>query len=96
MNNKIKKFFTSKKILIILVLLCGLLIGSSFFTDRLVKPLRSAVSNVVVPLQKGMNSIGIGVVDHQEKKKNIEQQQQAFGSYDFKNTNQEDGEVDEE
>lgn len=71
MNNKIKKFFTSKKILIILVLLCGLLIGSSFFTDRLVKPLRSAVSTVVVPLQKGMNSIGIGVVDHQEKKKNI-------------------------
>ena len=71
MNNKIKKFFTSKKILIILVLLCGLLIGSSFFTDRLVKPLRSAVSTVVVPLQKGMNSIGIGVVDYQEKKKNI-------------------------
>ena len=32
----------------------------------------------------------------EEKKKNIEQKQQAFGSYDFKNTNQEDGEVDEE
>nr|DAL59755.1 MAG TPA_asm: PORTAL PROTEIN [Caudoviricetes sp.] len=32
----------------------------------------------------------------EEKKKNIEQQQQVFGSYNFKNTNQEDGEVDEE
>lgn len=71
MKDKIKKFFTSKKILIILVLLCGLLIGSSLFTDRLVMPLRSAVSTIVVPLQKGMNSIGIGVVDHQERKKNI-------------------------
>lgn len=32
----------------------------------------------------------------EEKKKNIEQQQLAFGSYDFKNTNPKDGEVDEE
>ena len=32
----------------------------------------------------------------EEKKKNIKQQQQVFGSYNFKNTNQEDGEVDEE
>lgn len=71
MNNKIKEFFTPKKILIILVLLCGLLIGSSFFTDKLVMPLRSAVSQVVVPLQKGMNALGIGIVDHHEKKKNI-------------------------
>ena len=71
MNNKIKEFFTPKKILIILVWLCGLLIGSSFFTDKLVMPLRSAVSQVVVPLQKGMNALGIGIVDHHEKKKNI-------------------------
>lgn len=71
MNNKIKEFFTPKKILIILVLLCGLLIGSSFFTDKLVMPLRTAVSQVIVPLQKGMNALGIGIVDHHEKKKNI-------------------------
>ena len=32
----------------------------------------------------------------EENKKKVEQQQEAFGSYDFKNTNPEDGEVDEE
>lgn len=32
----------------------------------------------------------------EEKKKNIEDQQKMFGSYDFKNTNPKDGEVDEE
>ena len=32
----------------------------------------------------------------EEKKKNIEDQQKAFGSYDFKNITKEDGEVDEE
>lgn len=32
----------------------------------------------------------------EENKKKVEDQQKMFGSYDFKNTNQEDGEVDEE
>ena len=38
-------------------------ISTSFFTDRLVAPLRSAISMVVVPLQKGMNNLGLWTYD---------------------------------
>jgi rod shape-determining protein MreC len=38
-------------------------IGTSFFSDRLTAPLRNAVGTVVIPLQKGMNYIGLWVSD---------------------------------
>lgn len=53
----------SKYILIGLSALCLLFIGTSFFTNKLTTPLRNAVSTVVIPLQKGMNYIGLLVYD---------------------------------
>ena len=63
MRKKLSSFMNSKYILIAVTVLCLLFIGTSFFTDMLVAPLRSAVSTVVIPLQKGMNYIGLWVAD---------------------------------
>lgn len=59
MKKKVSSFMTSKYILIVLTAVCLIFISTSFFTDRLVAPLRSAISMVVVPLQKGMNNLGL-------------------------------------
>ncbi|MDO5403379.1 MAG: rod shape-determining protein MreC [Eubacteriales bacterium] len=59
MRKKLSSFIDSKYILIALTALCFLFIGTSFFTDKLTAPFRNAVSVVVVPLQKGMNNIGM-------------------------------------
>ncbi len=61
MKNKLSALMNSKYILIAVTVLCAAFIGTSFFTDRLVAPLRDAVSTVVMPLQKGMNYIGLWV-----------------------------------
>ena len=44
---------------------CSLLFlyRNQLFTDTLTKPLRKCVSMVVVPVQKGMNNIGLWVYD---------------------------------
>ena len=57
---------TSKNILISLTVLCFFFIGTSFFTDSLVSPMRKTVSMIVVPIQKGMNYIGFWVYDRVE------------------------------
>ena len=75
MNNKIKNFFTPAKILAIVSIFGAALIAVSFFSDKLVSPLREAVSFVVIPLQRGVNGLGIGVVKREEKKKTIEELQ---------------------
>ena len=63
MKKKVASFMTSKYILIVLTAVCLIFISTSFFTDRLVAPLRSAISMVVVPLQKGMNNLGLWTYD---------------------------------
>lgn len=63
MKKKVSSFMTSKYILIVLTTVCLIFISTSFFTDRLVAPLRSAISMVVVPLQKGMNNLGLWTYD---------------------------------
>lgn len=63
MRKKFSSFMNSKYILIGLSVLCLLFIATSFFTDRLTEPLRNAVSTVVIPVQKGMNYIGLWVSD---------------------------------
>ncbi len=63
MKKKVSSFMTSRYILIILTVICLIFISTSFFTDRLVAPLRNAVSMVVVPLQKGMNNLGLWTYD---------------------------------
>lgn len=63
MKKKVSSFMTSKYILIVLTAVCLIFISTSFFTDRLVAPLRSVISMVVVPLQKGMNNLGLWTYD---------------------------------
>lgn len=63
MRKKFSSFMNSKYILIGLSALCLLFIATSFFTDKLTTPLRNAVSTVVIPVQRGMNYIGLWVSD---------------------------------
>lgn len=63
MKKKVSSYVTSRYILIALTAICLIFISTSFFTDRLVAPLRDAVSMVVVPLQKGMNNLGLWTYD---------------------------------
>lgn len=57
-----KKFEISPKLVfIILIVLCiGLIIVSVFFKDK-IAPVKSAVGNVLVPMQKGIDKIGGGI-----------------------------------
>ena len=59
MRKKLASFMNSKYILIGLSALCLLFIATSFFTDKLTTPLRNAISTVVIPVQRGMNYIGL-------------------------------------
>ena len=59
MRKKLRTYLTSKYILIGFTVLCLLFVGASFFTDRLASPLKYVVSSVIIPLQKGMNNIGL-------------------------------------
>ena len=59
MKKKFSEIFTSKFILILVTGLCVIFIAISFFTNKLVTPLKNVVSAVVVPLQKGMNYMGL-------------------------------------
>lgn len=63
MKKKVSSYVTSRYILITLTAICLIFISTSFFTDKLVAPLRDAVSMVVVPLQKGMNNLGLWTYD---------------------------------
>lgn len=59
MREKIAAFFTSKYKLITVIIFCILLMIASLFTDRLATPLKAVVSTVVVPIQKGINYLGL-------------------------------------
>lgn len=63
MKKKLSFLFSSKSLLIGFTAFCILFIGVSFFTDKLAAPLRSVVSTVIVPFQKGMNNIGLWTSD---------------------------------
>ena len=63
MRKKLSSYMTSRYILISVTVVCIIFVSTSFFTDSLVAPLRNAVSMVVVPLQKGMNNLGLWTYD---------------------------------
>ena len=71
MRKKLSTFFTPKYILIILTVVCFLFVGASFFTDSLISPIRTVVSAVVIPLQKGMNNLGLWTYDKAETMKEL-------------------------
>lgn len=75
MKNKLSKFFTPKRILLAVVFFCVVLTATSFFTDKLITPLRNVFSYIVVPIQNGINSIGSGLTDADNKKKTLEELQ---------------------
>ncbi len=75
MKDRFAKFFTPKRILLAVVFFCVVLTATSFFTDKLITPLRNAFSYIVVPIQNGINSIGSVLVDNDNKKKTIEELQ---------------------
>ena len=75
MKDRFSKFFTPKRILLAVVFFCVVLTATSFFTDKLITPLRNAFSYIVVPIQNGINSIGSVLVDNDNKKKSIEELQ---------------------
>ena len=75
MKNKLSKFFTPKRILLAVVFFCVVLTATSFFTDKLITPLRNVFSYIVVPIQNGINSIGSGLTDDDNKKKTLEELQ---------------------
>lgn len=75
MKDRFSKFFTPKRILLAVVFFCVVLTAASFFTDKLITPLRNAFSYIVVPIQNGINSIGSVLVDNDNKKKTIEELQ---------------------
>ena len=75
MKDRFSKFFTPKRILLAVVFFCVVLTATSFFTDKLITPLRNAFSYIVVPIQNGINSIGSVLLDNDNKKKTIEELQ---------------------
>ena len=55
--------FKSKHWLLIICIICVVLIGFSLRTDRVNRPFRSIVNYTIVPMQKGMNTIGVWMND---------------------------------
>lgn len=47
-----------KQLLLIITLVCVVIMGISLFTDKLLTPVKGVVSYVVIPMQRGINSIG--------------------------------------
>lgn len=63
MSNKPHIQISQKFMLTMLTILCIVLIGVSFFTDKLTAPVQNALSYIIVPLQKGINGVGLWLTD---------------------------------
>lgn len=55
--------FSSKHMLLILSVVCVLLMGLSLITDKVGGPLRAVANYTIVPMQKGINTIGLWMSD---------------------------------
>jgi rod shape-determining protein MreC len=72
MKKKFKFFLPAKTWLTILAVVCCLFIGVTFFTDVLTKPLQKLTSSIIVPLQKGVNGIGLWLTDKKDMFESVE------------------------
>ena len=72
MKTKFKNIFSSKVWLSILTSICIIFIGLTFFTDMLTAPMQSLSSKVVIPLQKGVNGIGLWLTEKSELLNSLE------------------------
>ncbi len=75
MKKKFKNIFSSKTWLTILTVVCILFIALTVFTDVLTNPMQKAAAKVIVPLQKGVNGIGLWLTEKSELLNSIEQLQ---------------------
>lgn len=66
---------SSKYWLLILSIICILLMGLSLITDGLNGPLRTIANYTVVPMQKGMNTIGVWMSDRTKNLETIQELQ---------------------
>ena len=55
--------FSSKYVLLILSIICVLLMGLSLVTDKINGPLRAVANYTIVPMQNGINTIGLWMSD---------------------------------
>ena len=72
MKTKFKNIFSSKVWLSILTCICVIFIGLTFFTDILTAPMQNLSSKIVIPLQKGVNGIGLWLTEKSELLNSIE------------------------
>ena len=72
MKKKFKFFLSPRTWLTILTAACFILIGITFFTDKLTAPLQKITSTIVVPLQKGVNGIGLWLTEKKELFQTVE------------------------
>lgn len=63
MKTKNQTTMASKYWLLIFSVICIILMGLSFVTDKVNGPLRTVVNYTVVPMQKGINTIGMWMED---------------------------------
>ena len=63
MHKKNQSSFSSKYWLLILSIICVLLMGLSLVTDKVGGPLRAVVNYTIVPMQNGINTVGIWMSD---------------------------------
>ena len=73
MNKKPKIELSPKFWLTALSILCAVLIFVSFFTDKINNPIQNTVSTIVVPLQKGINGLGLALTDKSDYFKSLEE-----------------------
>ena len=71
MNRRTKFNFKSKHLLIVALILLIALVIVSFISPNKVSPVKSAIGNVISPMQRGINSVGKSVFDRWEKLQNI-------------------------
>lgn len=63
MRKKNQSSFSSKYWLLILSIVCVLLMGLSLVTDKINGPLRAVANYTIVPMQNGINTIGLWMSD---------------------------------
>ncbi|MDO5146263.1 MAG: rod shape-determining protein MreC [Eubacteriales bacterium] len=75
MKHRRKFEFSPKLLLIVLTVICGLLLSVSVIGREVLRPLTGIVSAVVIPMQDGINSVGVWVNDKVGSMKSMEELQ---------------------
>lgn len=63
MHKKNQSSFSSKYWLLILTIICILLMGLSLITEKVSGPLRAVANYTIVPMQNGINTVGLWMSD---------------------------------